>query len=117
MPPVIGLPLPNAATAIIERVKLEGYVLNSAHVDGSHKARVFRSALGIEAFDWRYLHQQIVAGLRRAPVKAITSTPYGLRCSVVLQIEGRNGERHDVLTGWLVEGDLPPRLITAYVDL
>jgi hypothetical protein len=32
-------------------------------------------------------------------------------------IEGRNGENHPVITGWLVPVDGPPRLITAYVEL
>jgi hypothetical protein len=34
-----------------------------------------------------------------------------------MPIQGLNGQRHDVLTAWLVVGDDPPRLVTAYVDL
>jgi len=92
-------------------------VLDPGHGDGRHKARVFRSALGIEAAEWRYLQRAILAGVSDAPISAIVATPYGFRCTVVLPILGLNGRRHDVLTAWLVDGEGPPRLITAYVDL
>jgi hypothetical protein len=103
--------------AIVPRQKLEGYLLDPGHADGRHKARVFQSALGIGAADWRYLNDAILAGVRDAPVSAIVPTPYGLRCTVVMPIQGLNGQRHDVVTGWLVVEDGPPRLVTAYVDL
>ena len=99
------------------RQKLEDYLLDAAHGDGRHKARVFRSALGIAASDWRYLQDAILAGVLDAPISAIVPTRYGFRCTVVVPIQGLNGQRHDVLTGWLVPPDGPPRLVTAYVDL
>lgn len=117
MPLAVGSVLPAAERAIIERRKLESYLLDPSHGDGRHKARVFRSALGIAAADWRYLNDAILAAVRDAPVSAVVPTPYGSRCTVVLPIQGLNGQRHDVVTGWLVTGDSPPRLVTAYVDL
>lgn len=117
MPLAVGSPLPAADRAIIERRKLEGYLLDPAHEDGRHKARVFQSALGIGAAEWRYLNEAILEGVRDAPVSAIVPTPYGSRCTVVVPIQGLNGQRNDVVTGWLVVGDSPPRLVTAYVDL
>lgn len=39
--------LPNPALAIIDRKKLSDYCLNLEHPDGQHKARVFKTALGI----------------------------------------------------------------------
>jgi hypothetical protein len=36
--------------------KLEDYVLNPAHIEGRHKARVFGSALGITVANSRLLH-------------------------------------------------------------
>jgi filamentous hemagglutinin len=103
--------------AIVPRQKLEGYLLDPAHEDGRHKARVFQSVLGIAASDWRYLQDAILAGVCDAPVSAVVLTPYGSRCTVVVPIQGLNGQRHDVVTGWLVVEDGPPRLVTAYVDL
>ncbi len=92
-------------------------MLDPAHEDGRHKARVFRSMLGIATVDWRYLREAILAGLREAPVSGIAPTPYGLRCTVVMPVRGLNGQRHDVLTAWLVAEGTPPRLVTAYVNL
>ena len=117
MPPTIGSPLPDADEAIIAQRKLESYVLDPGHIDGRHKARVFHSTLGIASEDWRYLHDAILAGLRDAPVSAMEDTPHGLRCTVVMSVQGLNDQRHDVLTAWLVEEGQPPRLVTAYVDL
>jgi hypothetical protein len=117
VPLTIGSPLPTAEQAIIDPRKLERYLLDSTHVDGRHKARVFHSTLGLAAADWRYLRDAIMAGLREAPVSSIVPTPYGLRCTVVMPIQGINGRHHDVLTGWLVEEAAPPRLVTAYVNL
>jgi hypothetical protein len=101
----------------VSQQKLEGYLLNPDHNHGRHKARVFSSALGITAADWRHLQEAILAGVRNEPVSAIVATPYGLRCTVVVPIEGLNGKSHDVCTAWLVAGDEPPRLVTAYMDL
>lgn len=117
MPLAVGSPLPDVERAIVPRQKLEGYLLNPAHEDGRHKARVFRAALGVIAADWRYLQEAILAGVCDAPVSTVVPTPYGSRCTVVMPIQGLNGQRHDVLTAWLVVGDDPPRLVTAYVDL
>jgi hypothetical protein len=117
MLPTIGLPLPNVERAIIDRRKLEDYALDAAHEDGRHKARVFRSVLGLGSADWRYLRDAILADLPFAPVTATKPTPYGLRCTVVVSIQGVNGHQHDVLTAWLTTASRPPRLVTAYVDL
>jgi hypothetical protein len=68
VPLAVGSPLPAARRAIIERRKLESYLLDPAHKDGRHKARVFRSVLGIGAGDWPYLQDAILAGVREAPV-------------------------------------------------
>jgi hypothetical protein len=64
VPPVVGSPLPDVERAIVPRQKLEDYLLDSAHEDGRHKARVFQSALGIAAADWRHLSEAILAGMR-----------------------------------------------------
>jgi hypothetical protein len=71
----------------------------------------------------QHLHDRLCRAYRQsrwfrdAPVSAIVPTPYGSRCTVVVPIQGLNGQSHDVLTGWLVVRDGPPRLVIAYVDL
>jgi hypothetical protein len=117
VPLAIGLPIPNAEDAIIVQGKLEGYLLDAEHPVGRHKARVFLAALGIRSADWRHLRDAILEGLTDSPVSAIESTSYGLRCTIVMAVEGLNGERRDIVTAWLIEEGRPPRFITAYVDL
>lgn len=57
--------LPRAREATIPTAKLVSYALDPSHERGQHKARVFASALGIIARDWRYLHDQILVNLPR----------------------------------------------------
>ncbi|MEA2222580.1 MAG: hypothetical protein QOH83_956, partial [Solirubrobacteraceae bacterium] len=75
------------------------------HPRGRHKARVFRSALGIGSGDWRYLHDQLLAAVVGAPVRAKRITPFGVLYDVVVLIDGLNGSTYPVATVWLVERD------------
>ena len=43
--------LPNAERAVVDIAKLRDYSLNPTHDVGKHKARVFRSALGLTVDD------------------------------------------------------------------
>ena len=107
--------LPRASEARIPEDKLKGYVLNPDHPTGRHKARMFRSALGIEQDDWEYLRDQILERLPDCPVAAIRLEPWGRLYEVRMTIDGLNGESHRVLTAWALEGDKPPSLATLYV--
>jgi hypothetical protein len=107
--------LPRADRAVVPREKLEGYLLNPQHDVGRHKARVFASALGIQRRDWQYLGDQLRAAVVDAPVSAARETSWGSLYEVVVAVEGLNGEMRQVATVWLVAGDEPPRLVTAYV--
>ena len=111
----VGRSLPDADEAEIAPSKLIAYALNQTHGLGVHKARVFRAALGIEADDWRYLHDAILKAVEDAPVEKIQETRYGQQCTVPVKVDGLNGERRTVVTAWEVTGDRPPRLTTLYV--
>jgi hypothetical protein len=56
--------LPNYERAIIDIRKIEDYCLNTEHPHGRHKARVFRTALGVGTSDSDWLRQTILDGLR-----------------------------------------------------
>jgi hypothetical protein len=115
--PTEGLSLPRASDAEIPQEKLRDYALNAEHPLGRHKARVFKSTLGIGQEDWRYLSDQILERLEGAPVTAIRpKPPHGLEYEVRLPIDGLNGETHTIVTGWLVAEAGPPRLLTTYVE-
>jgi hypothetical protein len=109
--------LPRATDAIIPPEKLTRYALDPSHQRGQHKARVFASALGIRADDWRYLRDQILEAVRSAPVQATRITPFGVAYEVIVEVEGLNGATARVVTTWIVRGDEPPRLTSTWVDV
>jgi hypothetical protein len=109
--------LPNAGQARIPTDKLVRYALHPSHARGQHKARVFASALGITAADWRYLHDAILAALPEAVVRSTRITPFGVTYEVVVMIDGLNGATMPVVTTWIIEGDAPPRLTSTWVDI
>ncbi len=97
------------------REKLERYLLNPAHEVGRHKAQVFGSALGIRQRDWEYLRDQLQTAVVDAAVKSVRETPWGGLYELVLAVNGLNEQTRRVVTVWLVAGEEPPRLVTAYV--
>lgn len=109
--------LPNARRARIPTDKLVRYALDPSHERGRHKARVFASALGITAADWRYLHDAILAALPEASVRSTRITPFGVTYEVVVMVDGPNGATRPVVTTWITEGDGPPRLTSTWVDI
>jgi len=110
--------LPHAGQAIVVEAKLRDYALSGEHPVGKHKARVFRSALGIGPDDWEYLRDQVLDGVVRSPVVSLSSAhPFGTIYNVSMAIEGLNGATHPVITAWIVQGDGPPRLTSVYVDI
>jgi hypothetical protein len=109
--------LPGAERARIPTDKLVRYALDAHHPRGQHKARVFVSALGITASDWRYLHDQILDALRDAAVRSTRITPFGVAYEVVVTIDGLNGRSAPVVTTWIIERDGAPRLTSTWVDI
>lgn len=109
--------LPRAGQARIPTDKLVRYALDPNHERGRHKARVFASALGITAADWRYLHDQILKALPDAEVRGTRIMPFGIAYEVIVMIDGLNGATHPVVTTWTMEGDRPPRLTSTWVDI
>jgi len=79
--------------------------------------RVFGSALGIERADWRYLRDQLVEGVVEAPVLGTRITPFGVLYEVVVLVDGLNGATAPVAAIWIIEGALPPRLVSTWVDI
>jgi hypothetical protein len=109
--------LPRAREATIPTAKLVSYALAPSHERGQHKARVFASALGITATDWRYLHDQILAKLPNAVVRSTRITPFGVAYEVIVMIDGLNGRTAPIVTTWMLAADGPPRLTSTWVDI
>jgi hypothetical protein len=110
---------------VIPPDKLTRYALDPTHVkDGVHKARVFQAVLGITAADSDYLASAILAELPRTPATPKGHTLTGEeKFEVTMQITGRNGKTHPVITAWRMTGDPAggdgtpcPCLITTYIN-
>jgi uncharacterized protein len=113
----VGDILPRYDELDIPEEKLRGYVLNRAHATGTNKARVFYSALGFLATDWAYLRDQILQAIQSTPISEVRpGYEDGAQCSVLVAVEGHNGERRRVMTAWYVPtaGGIP-HFVTAYM--
>jgi len=107
--------LPNPERAIIERQKLLTYCLNAEHSEGQHKARVFKSALGIgldEVEELRLALRQAIIFSEAIPTKR---NQYGQKYVVDFTMT-RLDKQAVVRSAWIVRNTEDfPRLVTCYV--
>ena len=105
--------LPNAASAIVERSKVVGYLLSSEHPAGRAKARFFG------AFGFTLGSREIlVEALRRHAavnlVSQVDSTAFGKEFGVEGPLSCPDGRTPGLRSIWSVaEGADQPRLVTA----
>ena len=108
--------LPNHSKARGVLEKLLAYSQNPEHIDGRHKAVVFESAWGYNTNNARELERQIRHGLMRYRAENTGHNGYGERYQTALLIAGSKGKQ-PVQIGWIViDGEIYPRMVTAYVD-
>jgi hypothetical protein len=100
--------------AIVEE-KLKNYVLNELHPTGSHKAKLFRSLLGITVEDWSFLAEQLTGGLDPLEIEKARQSDHGVQYHCDLPVVGRNGAIKIVRTAWIITPTRSPRLTTAYI--
>jgi hypothetical protein len=120
-PPAIGELLPRAEDAYGALDKLRGYSLNLEHDVGTHKARVFRSVLGITPEDADWLAAQLLTGVCQALVSAVRdNAPHGVLCEVLVPVAGVGGRADRtavVTTSWEYSSpEARPRLVSAYIE-
>ena len=107
--------LPNAASAHIPFAKLADYALSPTNEKGQHKARVFRSALGLDQTDAEWLRQRIAAAVLEAEARKQPPSGYGDRYVVDFGLTTDVGTA-GVRTTWIVRnGEAFPRLTSCYV--
>jgi hypothetical protein len=107
--------LPNGENARVDIAKLRDYCLNEAHEVGSHKARVFRAALGLTAEDAEWLQEKLLAAAKDDEAQSADPSPFGLRYTIDVTIV-REGKTAVVRTSWIIEyGTDFPRLTSCYV--
>ncbi len=107
--------LPNPERAVVDIRKLADYCLNVDHPRGQHKARVFRSALGLMADDAPTLAAALLDAERTSQAQPLEQDEYGQR--YVIEFEFRRGDRRAVIrSGWIVRHSEDfARLTSCYV--
>jgi Domain of unknown function (DUF6883) len=95
--------------------KIEDYVLNPAHREGRHKARVFESALGITLARQDLLRQAILSAAATSDqAEPRGDNGHGEVFVLRFPLETERG-RAMVLTAWIIRhGEDFPRLTTCY---
>jgi len=118
-PPAVGELLPRAADAFGLRYKLETYSLDPTHKRGGPKARGFDLILGITIDAIDYLETQILARILDTPIREVRdNAPYGIKCTVDIQVPGIGAKADRVATVrtvWAFDRPgAPPRLVNAF---
>ena len=107
--------LPNAHRAHIPLAKLADYSLSPSNPKGKHKARVFRSALGLVEADAEWLRAQVAAAVLETEAVEREPSGYGSRYVVDFDLSTDVGSAA-VRTTWIVrDGEAFPRLTSCYV--
>jgi hypothetical protein len=109
------MPVPFASAAIVEPAKVRDYLLNLEHPDGGSKAAWFRS-LGYTRDDWQQLAGDLLGIAQECGSFATERTRFGVKYLAKGKLGRSKSRSGSVLTVWIVEGDDPPRLVTAYPD-
>ncbi|MBV7339623.1 hypothetical protein KFU94_67710 [Chloroflexi bacterium TSY] len=106
--------IPNAENAVVDIRKLRDYALNPAHRVGSHKARLFAAALGIDQDDAEEFRSRLLEIVRMhdAELGELDENGQRYRIDVMLTWQGK---RALILTAWIIRSDEDfPRLVTCY---
>jgi len=106
-----------SAEIVVDEAKLRDYVLNDRHPRGRHKARVFRSRLGLIQSDAGWLCDALLeAALRlRSEFRPLHADAFGRRYGLDILMTTTNGAAI-VRTAWIVRTDEDMvRFVTCYV--
>lgn len=109
------MPIPDAGQAVVSRDKVVHYLLNPEHPDGSSKAAWFAS-LGYERDEWQILANDLLKIALDCKQFVAEPSAFGVKYKVRGIVGRPNHRPGDVITVWIVEGNDPPRLVTAYPD-
>lgn len=93
--------LPNRDRAVVDLAKLRDYCLNPYHEDGKHKARVFKSALGVDRADAAWLRERILEAVATRPAVLTANSPFGVLYVLDFVLTTASGSAI-VRSGWIV---------------
>lgn len=108
--------LPNAELAKVEREKITKYLLNPAHRHSASKARFF-SSFGFRPEAWDVLAAALRELGQQNDVTRKKDTPFGPRYEIEGVLPAPDGREPRNRSVWQFdEGEVAPRLITAYLS-
>jgi hypothetical protein len=111
------MPIPNADRAIIDPVKLHGYLLSRSHPVGRFKAAFFH-ALGYSSEKWRYLEADLRSQHLSRDAMREDHTAYGRKYVIRGTLVGPSGSSADLVSVWVLRiGEEIPRFVTAYPEV
>ncbi len=101
--------------------KLLQYTLNFHHSEGQHKARVFKSALNIEKFNYHLLETALIHALEEAikynSLILLETNQYGQKYRLNFTIQNDN-KYAPICSIWMHRNNEDcVRLVTCYVDI
>ncbi len=109
------MPIPNAEFAVVDLRKLTEYCLSTTHAVGKHKAKVFRSALGITSADAAILRQWLLEAVVIEGASLDRIDEFGERYELDFSVTTASGDG-TIRAGWIIRaGEDFPRLTTCFV--
>ena len=107
--------LPNGQLAIVDITKLSEYCLNTKHLRGRHKARVFASALSMNETDAAKLRDALLLAARTEEAEISASDEYGTRY-IIDFVAHHKTKSAGVRSIWIIRSDEElPRFVTCYI--
>ncbi len=106
--------LPNADYAVVDIRKLRDYCLNPMHDEGKHKARLFKSALGMTTDNAEELQEILLNAVKTHDARLGRRDEFGQRYTIDFIVEWE-GKTTMIRSGWIIELGLnTPRLTSCY---
>ena len=107
--------LPNPEMCLIDDGKLTAYSLNFNHGEGKHKARVFKSALGITLDNLEELKMVLLEAVKNYEAIPAKANSYGQKYIIDFPMT-RNNQTAIIHSVWIIRNEENfPRLVTCYV--
>jgi hypothetical protein len=109
--------VPRFGSIAVDEVKIRDYCLSDSHPRGRHKARVFRSRLGLTSADVELLRRALLDAVRIRPqdLRQTANDQYGQRYVLDFNMTGTAGSA-TVRSAWIVlVNDDVLRFLSCYV--
>ena len=105
--------LPDRDQAFIPSAKFSRYLLSLSHPTGQAKARFFL-AVGYRPENIERLEHDLLSIAHEVEVADTEQTVHGMKYIIEGQVQAPRGHAIQLRTVWTIEGDRPPRFVTAY---